>query len=934
MRRHYWVLTVGVFALLAATGGRAYADYCAASGGNCSYEHIAQVQVGSIDNVSSCSSGGYGDFTSISTGMVLGASYPITVVNGSGYAGDQCGVWVDWNQDQDFDDAGESVGMSGSPGPGPYTGMIVPPMFASAGATRMRVRIAYATTPLPCGTTSWGEVEDYTVVVSGEAIGACCTAGGCVPDMSSGDCAAAGGVFQGHGTTCDPNPCSGACCVDTTCIGNSNMADCAAQSGVWHFGEDCATFQCPQAYCEAGSSAQDEWISRVQLNTIDNPSTTVPGGYQNFTHLSTPLSFGVGYPLTVTNGHPYMYDRCGAWVDWNSDGDFDDAGEAITMAGSPGYGPYTATVSIPGGTSAGAKRLRIRISYNTDPQPCGIMMYGEVEDYTLIAEAPPQTGACCLDQSCTFGSADDCAALGGNYLGDGSDCDPNPCSGACCVSEECVGNTTQTDCTALGGTWHVSESCNTFLCPGPDYCTVESSPDPYINRVQFNTIDNSSSFLSGGYQDFTALSTDVEVNADYPITVTAYQPYSVNRCAAWVDWNRDGDFADAGEHYVLTAGAYPHTGTITVPIGTAPGTKRLRVRVAYGVDPEPCGYTDWGDAEDYTLVVLPPPPEGACCLDQSCTFGSPGDCANLGGTYLGDGSDCDPNPCSGACCVSEECVGNTTQTDCAALGGTWHVGEDCATFACPAPDYCEAFCGIPDPYISRVQLNTIDNPSTTSGGIGYQDFTAVSTDLEIGTEYPIVVTAGTGYSMDNCTAYVDWNRDGDFYDDGETFTLTPGVGPHQGTITPPPGTAAGRKRLRIVLTYGYLPQPCGEQPGGWGEVEDYSVDVVPQGAGIAGSADDPRATELLQNLPNPFRPGASPATIRFTLSSPGEAALEIFDAAGRRVRTLHRGSLRAGSYSLSWNGLDDAGNEVGSGVYFYRFTSGAYEQSRQITVIE
>lgn len=138
--------------------------YCDASGG-CD-EYISRVAVADIDNSSGCE--GYGDFTGMIANMSYGASFPITVEVGNSYGSDEGGVWVDWNQDLDFDDAGEQVTLSGTPGNGPYTGTVTVPGDAVAGYTRMRVRLTYSSTPTPCGTTSWGEVEDYTINVGGE----------------------------------------------------------------------------------------------------------------------------------------------------------------------------------------------------------------------------------------------------------------------------------------------------------------------------------------------------------------------------------------------------------------------------------------------------------------------------------------------------------------------------------------------------------------------------------------------------------------------------------------------------------------------------------------------------------------------------------------------------------------------------------------------
>ncbi len=126
----------------------------------------------------------------------------------------------------------------------------------------------------------------------------------------------------------------------------------------------------------------DEYISNVQLGSINNSSACE--GYQNFTNLSTNIPVNSSGDLIVTNGNPvYTSDQCGAWVDWNNDGDFTDANESIVVSGTPGVGPYTATIAPPAGTSLGTKTMRIRIMYTGTILPCGNSAFGEVEDYSI-----------------------------------------------------------------------------------------------------------------------------------------------------------------------------------------------------------------------------------------------------------------------------------------------------------------------------------------------------------------------------------------------------------------------------------------------------------------------------------------------------------------------------------------------------------------------
>jgi len=139
-------------------------EYCDASGG-CD-ESISRVQFGDIDNSSGCT--GYGEYSLISTDITIGQSYGITVTIDNPYSGDVGGLWIDWNHDEDFDDTGETITTSWS-GSGPYTTTVIPPEYALFGPTIMRIRLTWNVTPAPCGTNSYGEVEDYTVNIMSDS---------------------------------------------------------------------------------------------------------------------------------------------------------------------------------------------------------------------------------------------------------------------------------------------------------------------------------------------------------------------------------------------------------------------------------------------------------------------------------------------------------------------------------------------------------------------------------------------------------------------------------------------------------------------------------------------------------------------------------------------------------------------------------------------
>ncbi|MEO7081005.1 MAG: GEVED domain-containing protein, partial [Flavobacteriales bacterium] len=148
--------------------------YCAAGAtANSTNLKIKQVTFADVNNLSS-GVGGYDDFTSILGNVQAGANYPITIGVSEGYDSDRIRVWIDFNQDFQFsNDELVVVGANppGNVGPADY---LVNATFhmasqALAGTTRMRVRLDNTINGpqnSPCGNSTFGQVEDYTLNVT------------------------------------------------------------------------------------------------------------------------------------------------------------------------------------------------------------------------------------------------------------------------------------------------------------------------------------------------------------------------------------------------------------------------------------------------------------------------------------------------------------------------------------------------------------------------------------------------------------------------------------------------------------------------------------------------------------------------------------------------------------------------------------------------
>ncbi len=79
----------------------------------------------------------------------------------------------------------------------------------------------------------------------------------------------------------------------------------------------------------------------------------------------------------------------------------------------------------------------------------------------------------------------------------------------------------------------------------------------------------------------------------------------------------------------------------------------------------------------------------------------------------------------------------------------------------------------------------------------------------------------------------------------------------------------------------------------------------------------PETFSLEQNYPNPFNPTTN---IVFNIAQSGDYSLEIYNVVGQKISTLFNGQRSPGQHQVTWNAIDDFGNRVGSGIYFYRLT--------------
>jgi GEVED domain/CARDB/HYR domain len=158
------------------TSGTTGGAYCA-SKGTAPWEYwVGNVSLGTINNTSDkfkdFATLGYSDYTSFSTTLNKGISYPLSISPGLSWIGNvpnaYCRVWIDFNQNKTFE-ANELVLEKTNQNP--LTQSVLIPADALTGATRMRVSLKFGAYPTACETFDRGEVEDYTVNIAGGTSG-------------------------------------------------------------------------------------------------------------------------------------------------------------------------------------------------------------------------------------------------------------------------------------------------------------------------------------------------------------------------------------------------------------------------------------------------------------------------------------------------------------------------------------------------------------------------------------------------------------------------------------------------------------------------------------------------------------------------------------------------------------------------------------------
>jgi serine protease len=149
--------------------------------------------------------------------------------------------------------------------------------------------------------------------------------------------------------------------------------------------ENCALIP----YCETSGNDDVEFIEYFSMGDLEYASEN-SGGYLLVPNITDTLFSGTTYTVSCTpgyNGNAYS-ENFRVWIDFNLDGDFDDDGELI-FDPNPTTINVQGSITLPNSLTEGHSRLRVSMTYtpissNNEPEPCGNLTYGEVEDYCVV----------------------------------------------------------------------------------------------------------------------------------------------------------------------------------------------------------------------------------------------------------------------------------------------------------------------------------------------------------------------------------------------------------------------------------------------------------------------------------------------------------------------------------------------------------------------
>jgi len=606
---------------------------------------ITNVTIGTINKETGIEEGNYGDFSNLSVNVGQGVtqSFSITFSTGSAY---EARIWVDWNDDLDFDDAGEQVyaGTSANRDVDVLRGTFTVPTTALLGAHRLRVGggLTFGEEFSPCLIGSLAAFEDYTINVT--------TPPTCFAPVNPVATTVASGVanltwtvptsgtrpsgYEYAVTTTNTPPSTNG--IATTSTSALNVAVTANAVNFIHVRTNCGngdysdwiTIYYYNGFCTPEPNfIDDRGITNVTIGGINNTPSGEVAYYSDYTSQIANAGQGVSKQISITfntSNQPYTTK---IWVDWNNDLDFDDAGEDVFtgVTGTTSTAVLNGYINIPLTAALGNHRMRIGAApaNNNAPTPCLVATYGMFQDYTLNVTTPP--GCYTPNNFAVTSQTSGVATISWNPPALGN----SPAGYQYAVTTTAAlptDNITATTTTTITGVavvpnavnyLHVRTNCggssfsewititvyNGYCVPAPAFVDGDG-----ITNVNIGSINNATEGQNV-YNDFSSQVANIGqgVTQQFSIGLATGNQYDVK---IWIDFNDDLNFEDTE---VVYSGLSPEgsrsviRSTLNIPLTAPLGNHRLRIGGSNGNEATPCDILYGGVYEDYTINVTAPP---------------------------------------------------------------------------------------------------------------------------------------------------------------------------------------------------------------------------------------------------------------------------------------------------------------------------------------
>jgi hypothetical protein len=853
------------------------AQYCASSASSTFDEEIFNVTLGTMSQSSTCATTGgpgsiqnrYSNYTTITTApnLMQGQSYALSVQIGTcnGNYSNAVRVFIDYNQNNVFTDPGETVYTSSTYTNGPHTetGSVTIPLTATTGTTRMRVVNVETTSPTSissCGTYTWGETEDYNVIIA--------AATPCTGSPSPGNTAASPAAPCPNAvvTLSLPNlpPATGYTYQWQSSPNNTTWTNIAAATNPTHTVTATTTtmyYRCivtcsnttltgtsnsiavtgtitAVCYCTTmPTSTADEEIMNVTMSNVNNSSTCAsvapgPGSvamrYANYSSgpgAPAPIQLTVGYTtpfsVTVSSCGSYNYTSgLAIFIDLNMDGDYVDVGEKVYSNGpTANINCVPSTVvsgnlSIPPTALSGNTLMRIMNVEGTagdNITPCMTYYYGETEDYAVAMSASPA-----IDMGAT-------ALIAPVATG---------CKSANQTVSVQIKNYTTTTINFLVTPVTVNAS---VAGPNPMTFTpvVINSGSLASNATMTVTITTTYNMTASGTFTFNA---STSVTGDGNASNDAMLPVSILNSGGTAVANNNG-LVCAGGTVDINLTNYTAGGTLqwqqsadniswTNIIGatTTPYTALPSAVTYYRANV--CSMHFSASDTATPITVAPATTTGTTrCGPGPTTVTGAGTgplfwYANpTGGSPLGTGSSYTQYTVNTDTFYLE----NTFET--CGPGGTPATPTCYPSFsiACSSGDYINSFSTTG----GSTNISNMFSGCNGSGPTNTTFFPSQIVTVVAGNSFDIAIQSGPyaqGFRM-----WIDYNNDGDFADPGEDVwnSSTYSNAVMNGTIVVPANISPGPKRIRVMARYVTVPTAtnyCGSGPS-YGEAEEYTLNV-------------------------------------------------------------------------------------------------------------